>query len=399
MPNYSLTHLGDADLVRQLAALVNRDRATTAMLLAHIAEVDDRGLYRPPGYPSMHAYCMGELRFSEDAAYKRIRAARAGRKFPVLFTALADGRFHLAALYLLAPHFTLENVDELIEAATHRSKSDIEELIARRFGVPGSPISLRPLIRAVAPIPPPTPSAQLMTASGNDDSPAGESLTGDTQLAMAPEPSHQKNYGQLAPGPVGGTQVQSLSQNCPVFLVRLTVPKSTCDKLHYAQSLLNHAVPAGDLAQVFDRALDALISQLEVRKLGASTRDLRGREEHAPASGVGRASRYIPAAVRRAVWERDQGRCTFVSITGGRCRSRRFLEMDHVVPAARGGKATVQNLRLRCSAHNQYEAERAFGVDFIRRKRQEAFATATARDLSKAPAAPSAAEENREDPA
>jgi 5-methylcytosine-specific restriction endonuclease McrA len=73
--------------------------------------------------------------------------------------------------------------------------------------------------------------------------------------------------------------------------------------------------------------------------------------------------------------------------------------MDHVVPAARGGKATMENLRLRCSAHNQYEAERAFGVDFIRRKRQEAFATATARDLSKAPAAPSAAEENREDPA
>jgi 5-methylcytosine-specific restriction endonuclease McrA len=179
-----------------------------------------------------------------------------------------------------------------------------------------------------------------------------------------------------------------------VFLVRLTVPKSTRDKLHYAQSLLSHAVPVGDLAQVFDRALDALISQLEVRKLGASARDLRRDDVRREGTVPDRVSRYVPAAVRRAVWERDKGRCTFVSITGGRCRDRRFLEFDHVVPVARGGKATVANLRLRCSAHNQYEAERAFGVDFMRRKRLEGLAAGAARDFSKAPAAPSA---DRED--
>jgi 5-methylcytosine-specific restriction endonuclease McrA len=367
------------------------------MLLAHIAEVDDRGLYRPAGYPSMFAYCVGELRFSEDASYKRIRAARAGRKFSVLFTALADGRLHLTALSLLAPHFTLENVNGLIEAGTHRTKSDLEELIAGRFGVPGSPISQRPMIRAVAPAPS-MPNTQFMTIDG--DSSAGDLAAPDAQPAVTPEPSDPQNYGQLVPEPVEGTQVQSPSQNCPVFLVRLTVPKSTRDKLHYAQSLLSHAVPVGDLAQVFDRALDALISQLELRRLGASTRELRGHEEHAPAPGVGavsdRVSRYVPAAVRRAVWERDKGRCTFVSMTGGRCRDRRFMEFDHVVPVARGGKATVANLRLRCSAHNQYEAERAFGGDFMRRKRLESFAAATARDLSKAP---TSVAEDREDPA
>jgi 5-methylcytosine-specific restriction endonuclease McrA len=336
------------------------------MLLAHIAEVDDRGLYRLAGYPSMFGYCVGELRFSEDAAYKRIRAARAGRKFSELFTALADGRLHLAALYLLAPHFTLDNLDELIRAATHRSKSDIEELIAGRFGTPGSPASLRPMIRVVAA---PPLNTQLMATPMDDDS-AGEPQTGHAQVAMGSASSHQENYGQLAPGPVEGTQVQSLAQNCPVFLVRLTVPKSTRDKLHYAQSLLSHAVPVDDLAQVIDRALDALISQLEVRKLGVSTRDLR----HEVSTSEGAApSRYIPAAVRRAAWERDGGRCTFVSITGGRCRSRQFLEFDHVEPFARGGKATIDNIRLRCRAHNQYAAECIFGRDFMRQKRQEAW--------------------------
>jgi len=371
MPNYSLTHLGDADLLHQLSTLVNRDRANTATLLAHIAEVDDRGLYRPAGYPSMFGYCVGELRFSEDAAYKRIRAARVGRKFPELFKALADGRLHLTALSLLAPHFTLENVSELIDAATHRTRSDLEELIAGRFGVPGSPISQRPMIRAVAPALS-MHDTQLWTVNG--DSSAGDSAAPDAQQGATPEPANPQNYGQLVPEPAEGTQLQSLSQSCPVFLVRLTVPKSTHDKLRHAQGLLSHAVPSGDLAQVFDRALDALISQLEVRKLGVSGRELRREEVRREGSGSegGAPSRYIPAAVRRAAWERDGGRCTFVSITGGRCRSRQFLEFDHVEPFARGGKATVENIRLRCRTHNQVEAERVFWREFMRQRRQEA---------------------------
>jgi hypothetical protein len=108
MQNYSLAHVRDTVLLRDLAALVSQDRVTTAMLLAHIAEVDARRLYVPAGYPSMHAYCVEELRLSEDAAKKRIQAARAARRFPALFTAVAEGRLHLAAVCLLAPYLTQE---------------------------------------------------------------------------------------------------------------------------------------------------------------------------------------------------------------------------------------------------------------------------------------------------
>jgi len=79
MRAYTLTHLDDAALLRALLELVAQDRATTSALLAHIAEVDARRLYAPAGYPSMHAYCVGALRLSEDAAFKRIQAARAAR--------------------------------------------------------------------------------------------------------------------------------------------------------------------------------------------------------------------------------------------------------------------------------------------------------------------------------
>ncbi len=69
----------------------------------------------------------------------------------------------------------------------------------------------------------------------------------------------------------------------------------------------------------------------------------------------------VPADVRRAVWERDRGRCTYVSPEGRRCESRFQLEFDHIEPVALGGRSTVENVRLRCKPHNGLHAEEVFG--------------------------------------
>ena len=89
MHAYSLAHLNDRDLLRSLTTVVAQERGSTAVVLAHIAEVDGRRLYLPAGYPSMFEYCVNELHMSEDTACRRIRAARAGRQFPAIFAALA----------------------------------------------------------------------------------------------------------------------------------------------------------------------------------------------------------------------------------------------------------------------------------------------------------------------
>ena len=325
MLSYSLIHVRDAVLLRDLAGLVARDRVTTASLLAHIAEVDARRLFVPAGYPSMHAYCVDELRLSEDAAARRIQAARAARRFPSLFSALAEGRLHLTAVCLLAPYLTPEKADELVQEATHKRKLEIEELLARRFPLREVPARVR-VVTPVMSVP-----------------------------------------AQHAPAHVEYPQVElpqrPLSER---FLVQVTIEKCTHQKLRHAQALLSHAVPTGDVAQVLDRALDALIVQLEKRKFGGAT----ARRTQPGTTAV--RKRCIPSHIRRAVWERDQGQCTFVSASGTRCKARRLLEFDHIDPVARGGRATVDRMRLRCRAHNQYEAERAFGADFMRRKRQEA---------------------------
>jgi hypothetical protein len=148
-------------------------------------------------------------------------------------------------------------------------------------------------------------------------------------------------------------------------LIQLAVDQGTYDKLSYAQALLSHAIPSGDVAQVLDRALDALIRETEKRRF-AATKKPRPRQS----STANR--RHVPSHVKRAVWERDQGQCTFVSSTGHRCSARKFLEFDHVDPVARGGHASVDRMRLRCRAHSQYEAERVFGAGFMGEKRDEA---------------------------
>jgi len=80
--------------------------------------------------------------------------------------------------------------------------------------------------------------------------------------------------------------------------------------------------------------------------------------------------------VKRAVWVRDGGQCTFVSDKGHRCEARSSLEWDHIQEFARGGEATVEGIRLRCRAHNQYTAEQTFGAGFMQAKRDQARARA-----------------------
>ena len=382
MSEYTLTHLSDAKLLRELTVLVARDREATALLLAHIAEVDARRAYVPEGHSSMFSYCVDCLRLSEDAAAKRIQAARAARRVPVLFGALATGKLHLSALWLLAPHITPDNAEELIAAATHRRKSEIEAFLARTFPAFGG---TWPSAR-ITPV-----GSGMPRASQGDGGLFDEHAPGHVGDGDATHPQH-------APGHVGGEDGALFMQHAPGhvgtgsgrsedapghvevpsqerYLVRVTIARSTHDKLRYAQALLSHSVPSQDVAQVLDRALDALIARLERRKLGAARPKSSGQDT-SDASGRGRArrtsTRYIPAEVRRAVWERDGGRCTFVGAGGHRCESRRFLEFDHAEPFARGGTATVEGLRLRCRAHNQFAAERLFGAGFMRMRRHEA---------------------------
>ena len=334
MKNYSLSHLSNDALLRALNDLVAQDRSTTADLLAHIAEVDSRKLYLPAGYPSMYAYCQGELKLSEEMASKRIRVARLARHFPLIFSMVADGRLSLSAVVVLSTALTAENAEDLLIAASHMTRAQLEVLLANR-----SPrLELSSGLTA-------------LQGAGPRETHNGSPSPGRVTLRK-PGPS------EVPPQPIQAVSPER-------FTLQVTIDKTTHDLLLYAQDLMSHSMNPHDLSGVLQRVLRLGVQQLEKRKFAATDRPRVSR-------GPLASPRQIPAAVRRAVWQRDGGRCTFHSSTGRRCPSTRKLEFDHIEPVARGGPATIENLRLRCRAHNQYEAERAYGTDFMHQKREEA---------------------------
>src|SRR5262245_10250086 len=157
MDLFETSHFSRQALRHELKAWDGKDRTTEAVLLSRIAEFDARQVYLEDGYPSMYAYCLQELHYCEGTASRRIYAARTAHKFPLIYGALAEGRVHLTAVLLLARYLTQGNVGDLIHAATHKTKEEIQLLIAERFPRRDLPERLE----AIAPSPVMPPVAPL----------------------------------------------------------------------------------------------------------------------------------------------------------------------------------------------------------------------------------------------
>ena len=377
MSIYLLSHVKDEVLEQELAQFDSTECGAMAMVLARIAEIDARRLYLRAAYPSMRAYCVQKLNKTEDWAFKRLAAARAALLFPEIFEFVADGRLHLTGVCKLAPHLTAGNVDGLLRAATRKTKAEIEHLLSARF-------PRTEMMELVQVIPVAGDAQRLATHVEkqverlvNIDSPATTSaedpIVANTsgavpQAAQAqPATAHCLSAAPPVERTVPKSKVAPIAQDR--YALQVTVGQETYDLLTHAKELLGHQLPSGNLAQVFHLALESLVGSLEKRKFAAT-----GRPQAALRPST--APRTIPAHVRRAVWRRDRGQCTFTSDAGHRCTERTRLEFDHVVEVARGGTASVEGIRLRCRAHNQYTAECTFGVDFMARKREEARAAA-----------------------
>src|SRR5215510_5996373 len=100
----ALSQLTDECLHGEVKRLAGRANTLTAELLAHLGEVEARGIHRERACSSLYTYCVYELCMSEDEAQRRCRAARLARQFPVLLQMLAEASIHLTGLLLIGPH-------------------------------------------------------------------------------------------------------------------------------------------------------------------------------------------------------------------------------------------------------------------------------------------------------
>jgi len=324
----SFNELSDRDLLATVHGLAQRERHATARLIASLAELDARRLYLAEGYSSLFTYCTRALQLSEHAAYGRIEAARAARAYPVILERLEAGEITLTTVGLLSSHLTPENHRQLLDATRHKSKREVEHLVATLRPQP-------PVASVIRKLPDRSQARDHASAA------APPSAAPPTNLETLASPTHSRPPGcEIKPAVVKPIDAEHYKLQC-------TVTRETMEKLRHVQDLMRHTCPKGDLSIIFDRALTMLLEHLERTKLAQVS---RAREPRRASTN----SRHIPAAVRRAVWARDGGQCAFVGAQG-RCTERGFLEFHHVLPFGDGGTAVVENIQLRCRAHNQYE--------------------------------------------
>ena len=397
-----LNSVPDDELLRRLVALLQQSRRVEADLVAHIGEVDARRLYAREAAPSMFAYCTQVLHLSEAEAYLRIAAARASREHPGLREMLADGRLHLSAIAKLAPHLTVANREAVLRRAAHKTKREIEELVASLVPQPDVPATIRrlPERRAGTSAAVELPPEEAGSACGEGQ--AGPTLAGSSEAApvsaapgfgvgalgapdsVGPRLRPDGVADPCRPDPARSARVAAapLARVEPLaparYKVQFTASADLRDKLERLQALMRASVPDGDLAAVIDAAVTEKLQRLEARRFGRSqtarvertpdstaARAAAPAAEETPPSAATRASRHIPAAVRRAVYERDGGRCRFVDEQGRRCPARDGLEFHHRHPFGHGGGHSAANIALMCRAHNRHLAEIDYGGEAV----------------------------------
>jgi hypothetical protein len=244
----SFSSFPDQALIVETMRLAANERLATGQLIAALAEVDARKLYLGEGYSSLFVYCTRVLHLSEHAAYGRIEAARAARRFPEILEFLVDGSITLTTVTLLAPHLTEENCHAAFHAARHRSKREVEEQVAALRPLPPVPASVRKL---------PERRAQSTAIAMSGAMPIAQKAEERPAEVPVMSPAKPAVVKPLAP---------------EHYKVQFTVSRETHEKLRRAQDLLRHSIPDGDPAKIFDKALSLLLAQIERQKLAAAVK-------------------------------------------------------------------------------------------------------------------------------
>jgi hypothetical protein len=457
--NPSPGELTDAELLTATRRLVGRSNQLLAGLLAHLGEVEARGIHRIRACSSLYTYCIYELRYSEDEAFRRVAAARLVRRFPVLLDAIAAGELHLTGLLMLGPHLTAENISQVLLRSKYRTKKEIARLVRELDPLPEVPPRIEPLGPPPARLVPKAPTWEAFVSSlcpvrelspGDrpsdwvEDSNEGE-VVAPVGLALSDNEVVSTRAGAGGAGDAGQTPLaEPLSPQR--YKVQFTAGEEYVKLVDEARALLSHSAPRATLDEIALRAMRAFVVELKRRKHAVVARPQKGSAESTDVSrsaaegesarksetvsesgqqfdvvsecaptdadsgqqfdepskhpqsdaNSGQPSevepeqpqsdaesghsqveskfprqrgRHVPAAVRRTVFERDVGRCSYADASGQRCAETHRLELHHLKAFARGGEHTADNLTLRCHAHNALAAEQEFGRELIEHAR------------------------------
>lgn len=348
--------LNDAELISELKFMVDKEKRNLAALLVHLAEYDMRRLFRDAGYPSLFAYCVKSLGYDENTAYRLITAGRVVKHYPAACALIASGDLTLTAILVLSPVLTDENSERLLSQVKGKSRRELETIVAGIAPLPSRPDFVQPYRIA--------PEGWMKSADVAPNYVLADPGGGS-------RPSEEKASTVL----INATEPREWQAVIPLSLDRVRIGFDAAlgllQLLDRAKKVLSHKYPDGKIEDILRDALELLLDRRDperkyARKFGEPGA-ISVPNEQEPLEPrflkAWKAGRYIPASVKRSVWQRDDGRCSFRFEEGNICGSKEGLEFDHVRPFAKGGRSeSPRNVRLLCRLHNRMASEFVFGL-------------------------------------
>jgi 5-methylcytosine-specific restriction endonuclease McrA len=381
----SYSALSNDELVIRLDILVRKEREITLKLLLHLNEIDRRRLYLERGYGSLFEYCTRYLGYSESVANRRIQTARCIRDYPEVYAMLDNNELNMTVISKIAGVLTAENKDKLLREVRSRSSRQVEMIVARYH--PRSVIRDR-----VRPVFLKTFVSGMAGAGGGSSESGHKDQTKQAEsdgLSSRPVSSLVASWVKFTTGAGGKLFTTASDKKDPAqvlekkYKLEFAVSPKVMAKVKQVKALLSNKYPRGvELEYLMDVLLDEYLDKHspERKQERREKRTANKKQSVSKSKTISQSSaqpvnldakarnRHIPATVQDQVYTRDNGRCSFVSPDGTRCNSSWNLQIDHIVPYARGGGHTIDNLRLLCAKHNRLEAERIYGRDFMARQ-------------------------------
>ncbi len=293
-----------------------------ADVVEHLAEADRREWHIRKGFAGLTNYCVARLKYSQEAAGKRVTAARLVRKYPLALQMLRDGDVHLSGLLVLSPVLHADNYEERLNAAAGKTREQIELLV----------VGWKP-----------KPLVETRVFEVKVDH--RQALLEEMVKARAEAPQEEPRPQTQASAPELPRAPRPRPLDPQHYKLQLCIDLETYEDLRWLQEHMRHSIPDGDAAKVIAKAIKELRKAVDKRRYGKTDKPktvLPKPESRAP----GRAT-------RREVSERDGCQCTYVADDGHRCESTGWLQFDHIEEWAGGGPTETDNLRMLCHAHHR----------------------------------------------
>jgi hypothetical protein len=345
------------ELTDQLAALLRKEQSAMADFLVALSDFDRNERWRELGHTSLFYFLRRELGLSAGAAQYRKTAAELMRRHPEVERALRAGELCLSSVVELAKVLTAENVSDVLprffglssrEAAAVAASIRPVEDPPRREVVTAAP----PPARAAAPA---EPRSAPLRLTGRVAAPA---FRAPEAVSAVTAPTGPRLVAQT----MASDTADPLDADC--VRLHITVSRRLLAKIEVLREDLARGGPALSSAEVLEACVDLMLARRDQRKGLVAKPSAAIRPSKTDA---------VPAHVRREAWLRAGGRCEWTFDSGERCGCGTRLELDHVVPRARGGPSTIDNVRILCRSHNDLAARLAFGdawMDRFTRKRR-----------------------------